>query len=98
MTLKKYLFFFIAMAIASSLATAQQATPSPAASPAAIAPQQPGNSNSDSKDQKIPTVRIRSDEVNVVFTVVDKDGKFVRDLKQSAPRQSAPTLLKLRQK
>src|ERR1041385_9421105 len=82
MTLKKYLFFFIAMAIASSLATAQQATPAPAASPAAVDQQQPGNSNSDSKDQKIPTVRIRSDEVNVVFTVVDKDGKFVRDLKQ----------------
>ena len=27
-------------------------------------------------------MRVRSDEVNVVFTVVDKDGRFVRDLKQ----------------
>ena len=27
-------------------------------------------------------MRVRTDEVNVVFTVVDKDGKFVRDLKQ----------------
>src|SRR5215467_13507876 len=30
----------------------------------------------------IPTVRVRSDEVNVVFTVVDRDGRFVRDMKQ----------------
>ncbi len=82
MILKKYLFLFIAMAIAWSLATAQQATPAPPAPPSTSSQQQPGNSNTDSKDQKIPTVRIRSDEVNVVFTVVDKDGKFVRDLKQ----------------
>jgi VWFA-related protein len=81
MTLKNYLFLFIAMAIASSLATAQQATPAPTAPPSAGSQQQ-DNSNSDSKDQKIPTVRVRTDEVNVVFTVVDKDGKFVRDLKQ----------------
>lgn len=81
MTLKKHLFLFIAMALASSLLTAQQATPAPTAPPSAGS-QQPDNSNVDSKDQKIPTVRIRSDEVNVVFTVVDKDGKFVRDLKQ----------------
>jgi len=81
MPLKKCLFFIIAIVIASSSATAQQATPAPTAPPSA-GQQQPNNSNSDSKDQKIPTVRIRSDEVNVVFTVVDKDGKFVRDLKQ----------------
>ena len=41
-----------------------------------------GDSKIDSKTEKIPTVRVRTDEVNVVFTVVDKDGKFVRDLKQ----------------
>lgn len=81
MTLKKYLLLFLAMAIASSLAAAQQATPTPTA-PQSTSGQEPANSNSDSKDQKIPTVRIRSDEVNVIFTVVDKDGKFVRDLKQ----------------
>ena len=82
MTLKKYLFLLIAMFIAWSLATAQQ--PSPAATPSASAggQQQPDNANGDSKNQKIPTVRVRTDEVNVVFTVVDKDGKFVRDLKQ----------------
>jgi Ca-activated chloride channel family protein len=82
MTLTKHLFLLFALAIASSLATAQQTPPAPAASPSASGAQQPGNSNVDSKNEKIPTVRVRTDEVNVVFTVVDKDGKFVRDLKQ----------------
>jgi VWFA-related protein len=81
MILKKCLFLLTSMAIAWSVAAAQSA-PAPAASPATVNQQQPGNSSNDSKTQNIPTVRIRSDEVNVVFTVVDKDGKFVRDLKQ----------------
>lgn len=81
MTVKKYLFVLIAMFIAWSVATAQQPTPAPAASPSTTSQPQ-DNANVDSKNQKIPTVRVRTDEVNVVFTVVDKDGKFVRDLKQ----------------
>jgi Ca-activated chloride channel family protein len=81
MILKKHLYLFIVMCIASGLAAAQQATPAPGPSPSPGA-QQPDNANSDSKSQKLPTVRVRTDEVNVVFTVVDKDGKFVRDLKQ----------------
>lgn len=83
MTLKKYLFIFVATAIAWSSSTAQQTAPAPAASPSTSGQQQPENTNGDSKDQKIPTVRVRTDEVNVVFTVVDKEGKFVRDLKQN---------------
>jgi VWFA-related protein len=56
----------------------------------------PQQQTGDAKPEKVPTVRIRTDEVNVVFTVVDKDGRFVRDLKQDqfkildnklAPRQ-----------
>jgi VWFA-related protein len=82
MIFKKCLFFLTAMAVAWSLALAQQQTPAPAASPSVGGAQQPGNSNGDSKSEKLPTVRVRTDEVNVVFTVVDKDGKFVRDLKQ----------------
>jgi len=82
MTLKKYLFFLIAMFIVWSEAPAQQPTPASTPQPSAGSQQQPGNSNGDSKNEKIPTVRVRTDEVNVVFTVVDKDGKFVRDLKQ----------------
>ena len=80
MTLKKYLIVFSAVAIACGLAaTAQQPASTP---PSASGQQQTADSNGDSKNEKIPTVRVRTDEVNVVFTVVDKDGKFVRDLKQ----------------
>jgi Ca-activated chloride channel family protein len=81
MTLKKYQFYLVAMFIAWSGAPAQQPTPS--ATPSSVGgQQQPDNANGDSKNEKLPTVRVRTDEVNVVFTVVDKDGKFVRDLKQ----------------
>jgi len=73
MTLKQFLVSCIFMALAFGLAAQQPvATPSPAPSG-----QQPAG-----QDPNIPTVRIRTDEVNVVFTVVDKDGRFVRDLKQ----------------
>jgi len=54
-------------------AQAAQPTPQPASTPA---------SSSTTQNQGIPTVRIRTDEINVVFTVVDGDGHFVRDLKQ----------------
>jgi len=82
MILKKQLFLLILMCVASTLAIAQQPSPAPTPSPTTDSQQQQGNANSDSKNQQIPTVRVRTDEVNVVFTVVDKDGKFVRDLKQ----------------
>ncbi len=82
MILNKYLFLLIVMCIVATMAMAQQPTPAPTATPSAGSQQQPDNANSDSKNQKIPTVRVRTDEVNVVFTVVDKDGRFVRDLKQ----------------
>jgi Ca-activated chloride channel family protein len=82
MTLKKHLFLLVVMCIASTLATSQQPSPAPTPSPPAGNQQQRDDANSDSKNQKIPTVRVRTDEVNVVITVVDKDDKFVRDLKQ----------------
>jgi len=76
MTLKKRLVLLSALAIAGRVTPAQQPTPVP--SPAA-GQQQTGDPNDDSKidskTEKIPTVRVRTDEVNVVFTVVDKDGK-----------------------
>jgi VWFA-related protein len=77
MTLKPYMVLCIALAIAD-VAVAQQTTPAPSQTPSATAQQQSG----EIKTEKIPTVRVHTDEVNVVFTVVDKDGKFVRDLKQ----------------
>jgi VWFA-related protein len=80
MILKRQLFLLILMCVASTLVIAQQ--PGPAPTPATGSQQQQDNANSDSKSPQIPTVRVRTDEVNVVFTVVDKDGKFVRDLKR----------------
>jgi VWFA-related protein len=82
MILKKQLSLLILMCVASTLAIAQQPSPAPTPSPGPGSQQQQDNANSDSKSPQIPTVRVRTDEVNVVFTVVDKDGKFVRDLKQ----------------
>ncbi|HEY7402267.1 MAG TPA: VWA domain-containing protein [Candidatus Angelobacter sp.] len=54
----------------------------PSAPPAAAAASTPAaGAQTDAQTTSIPTVRVRSDEVNVVFTVVDKDGRFVRDMK-----------------
>jgi VWFA-related protein len=74
MTLKQYLIF-ATLVLVCGVAAAQQPTPAPSPSAA-------GQQTGDIKIEKIPTVRVRTDEVNVVFTVVDKDGRFVRDLKQ----------------
>ncbi|HZD94172.1 MAG TPA: VWA domain-containing protein, partial [Candidatus Sulfotelmatobacter sp.] len=60
----------------SVLAPAQTPQPAdsakPASTPTPAGAAQQGN---------VPTVRVRADEVNVVFTVVDGDGRFVRNLK-----------------
>jgi len=69
----RYLFFSLLLTFTAHSSFAQ-ATAQPTASPTPAQQPQPS--------EKIPTVRVRSDEVNVVFTVVDKDGHFVRDMKQ----------------
>jgi len=66
----RFVFF---LAVLSVAALAQ--TPQPASTPVS-------GSQSNGQSGGIPTVRVRTDEINVVFTVVDKDGRFVRDLKQ----------------
>jgi Ca-activated chloride channel family protein len=76
MTLKHFLFLCIAL-ILGGVASAQQPASTLTPTPTPAAGEQAGSGNGN-----IPTVRVRSDEVNVVFTVVDKDGNFVRDLKQ----------------
>jgi VWFA-related protein len=53
--------------------TAQQAKATP--------DQKPPDS-ADNSDQALPTIRARTDEVNVVFTVMDKKGRHITDLKQ----------------
>ncbi|MGC2694493.1 MAG: VWA domain-containing protein [Candidatus Angelobacter sp.] len=66
-----YLFFMFIAGLA--VAKAQQ----PTVSGQPVAVPTPGKGT-----QQIPTVRVKTDEVNVVFTVVDKDGRSVRDMKQ----------------
>jgi Ca-activated chloride channel family protein len=95
MTLRLYLIFLLALGIMSAAATAQQpsSVPAPpvparpnsaALSPSAFSQAAPDNGQQQpgTNTENIPTVRVRSDEVNLVFTVVDKNGRFVRDLKQ----------------
>ncbi len=67
----------VSLALSTVLICAAAFAQQPAAMPTPATAEQPANGN-----QKLPTVRVRTDEVNVVFTVVDKSGKFVRDLKQ----------------
>ena len=54
--------------------SAQPAAASPAAAPS-------GGQGSDSAE--IPRIKVGTNEVNVVFTVTDKHGKLVTDLKQA---------------
>jgi Ca-activated chloride channel homolog len=62
------------------------ASPSPGATPQSNAPStQPSQGPADSNDDggSVPRIRVGINEVNVVFTVTDKHGKRVTDLKQA---------------
>src|SRR5580700_9880119 len=66
----------------------QQASPStkstpPADPPAAGQGQQPADPNAPGGDDAVTTIRTRTNEVNVVFTVTDKHGRRITDLKQA---------------
>jgi VWFA-related protein len=56
----------------------------PGAQPPAKAPtpQQPGTQPADNQDQPTETIKVQVNEVNLIFTVTDKKGKFVTGLKQ----------------
>ncbi len=65
---------------------AQPVVMSPAQQPAALAPatsstQQPG-AQTTPQDQSIDTIRVQVNEVNLIFTVTDKKGKFITGLKR----------------
>jgi len=70
----------------ASTATASTASSSPAAPPSFSSPVVPNKADPGPKqtddDDAITTFRKRVDEVNVIFTVTDKHGHFIRDLKQ----------------
>ncbi|MGA2100967.1 MAG: VWA domain-containing protein [Candidatus Sulfotelmatobacter sp.] len=61
---------------------AQPTTPPPANPAAGQQDAKPADS-SEAIDQRFPTIRTGTNEVNVVFTVTDKRGRRVTDLKQS---------------
>jgi len=59
------------------------ATPATSNSPSAPAGTDPSKGKDDSDDQPLTTLIHNVDEVNLVFTVTDKRGHFVKDLKQN---------------
>src|SRR5262249_50248072 len=78
--LRSLVFLFLPLLAAAVFAqTSGQGSPPPSA---ASTPAPGAQTQAAGNRDNIPTVRVRSDEVNVVFTVVDRDGRFVRDMKQ----------------
>ena len=60
-----------------------QRAPAPQASPTPAAAVESATSPSKSDDTQIPVFRTGTNEVNLIFTVTDKHGRFIRDLKES---------------
>jgi VWFA-related protein len=69
----------------SAVPAAQQAQPAnpPAGNASAAQEQKPDDSNSTPSDDAVTTIRATTNEVNVVFTVTDKHGRRITDLKQN---------------
>ncbi len=68
---------------AAPAASTPQNTPAPNASPAQAAQKPAESAEPSDQEEKLTTIVKQVDEVNVVFTVTDKRGKFINDLKQS---------------
>jgi VWFA-related protein len=73
---------------ASSLPSAPSATLTTQQPAAAPPPQQPANPQQANPQQQanpedlVPTIKVQANEVNLIFTVTDKKGRFVPNLKQ----------------
>jgi Ca-activated chloride channel homolog len=63
-------------------ASAQGNASAPQQTNSAVPDQKPVDPT-DTNNQNLPTLRTRTDEVNVVFTVIDKKGRRITDLKQN---------------
>jgi VWFA-related protein len=61
---------------------AQSGSPTPASPPTAAQEQKPADQNAATGEDPVTTIRSTTNEVNVVFTVTDKHGRRVTDLKQ----------------
>lgn len=85
-------FFLLLFALCCGVGAAQNdpALPVPAQPPAApvasptpaAAAAGPAVAEDDANKGQTPVVRTHTDEVNIIFTVTDKHGRFIRDLKQ----------------
>ncbi|HEY1902428.1 MAG TPA: VWA domain-containing protein [Terracidiphilus sp.] len=77
----------LAAGILCAAATAQQPATSSAQTPAAPAAQtsasQAPAQSGQSDDQNAPVIRLNANEVNLIFTVTDKHGKYIPNLQQS---------------
>jgi VWFA-related protein len=65
---------------AASTTPAAQAAPATGQAPAAQ--QQPGAQDNPSPDLSAPTIRVQVNEVNLIFTVTDKKGRFITGLQR----------------
>lgn len=77
--------FWVIRFVAFAFATVFSVTSAGAQQPAgAAAPQQSDAVPADvQSDANVPTIRLGVNEVNLIFTVTDKHGKYIPDLKQS---------------
>jgi len=73
----------LATAFAAVALHAQQPAPPPAAPPAAQTAPAPAAAPGDQIDANAPVVRLNANEVNLIFTVTDKHGHYIPDLRQS---------------
>jgi VWFA-related protein len=82
---RKLFGLLLALAFPFAAAQAQQPATPPAATPAqAPAAQQPPNPAGEAQNEESPTViHLGVDEVNLIFTVTDKHGHYIPNLKQS---------------
>jgi Ca-activated chloride channel homolog len=75
---------FVSAAAAQSNSSSPAAAPTPPASAPAAAPAQSGTASSGSaSEDNVPRIVVNPNEVNVVFTVTDKHGRRITDLKQN---------------
>jgi Ca-activated chloride channel family protein len=76
------LILLILFAVSATAQSGIPASTAPASPPAATQEQKPADPNAASGDDPVTTIRSTTNEVNVVFTVTDKHGRRVTDLKQ----------------
>lgn len=76
---------FLLLGLLAAAAAAQSATPTAPASdtPAPQSQDQASPANPQGSDDPLTTIKVKTQEVNVVFTVTDKHGKRITDMRQA---------------